>query len=344
MRNLYRWPENSEGRIYYYDNVKGVLIFLVILGHLFETYYDVSPVAKTGFVFIYLFHMPLFIFVSGIFSKGLTDRNNHFRIERSINLLILCVILLLVSRGLKTIILGVPFDYNFLTINSAAWFLFALAVWAGFTFLIKDIKPIVVISCALALSLYVGYLSFNTDFLVFSRVIVFYPFFLLGYYFDAHAIKKIVRKGWFLPAVVIAVVVIWILYNYQSLALIRPSLTGRNNYEMSLGPYSVLGPLVRLIYYPCTVLAGIIILNLIPRGKTFLSNYGERTLQIFFLQALFMPIFQGTFISVWVKETIPHYSILLILMACLLYIIFGLSIWKGFFDGILKYKWNVIKK
>ncbi len=44
------------------SNIKGLLIFLVVFGHLIElykgNYYQI-------FVLIYAFHMPLFIFISG---------------------------------------------------------------------------------------------------------------------------------------------------------------------------------------------------------------------------------------------------------------------------------------
>ncbi|MBP3851842.1 MAG: acyltransferase family protein, partial [Erysipelotrichaceae bacterium] len=66
-------------RDYYFDNLKAVLIFLVILGH-FLLPIETGPLCILK-RWIYSFHMPLFIFVSGYFSKGVYKRG-HFRWDK----------------------------------------------------------------------------------------------------------------------------------------------------------------------------------------------------------------------------------------------------------------------
>ena len=57
-------------RIYTLDNLKAVLIFLVVLGHLLISFtHATCNSAKYISSFIYSFHMPLFIIISGYFSK-----------------------------------------------------------------------------------------------------------------------------------------------------------------------------------------------------------------------------------------------------------------------------------
>ena len=61
----------SEERIYYWDNLKCLLIFLVVVGHfLIPVYHDSGRSIEAVYFFIYLFHMPAFIFVSGFFAKS----------------------------------------------------------------------------------------------------------------------------------------------------------------------------------------------------------------------------------------------------------------------------------
>lgn len=60
---------NSE-----FDVLKGILIILVILGHWLE-YGLGNYLNRVVFNYIYLFHMPLFILISGYFSKK-TDKKN----------------------------------------------------------------------------------------------------------------------------------------------------------------------------------------------------------------------------------------------------------------------------
>ncbi len=76
--------QNDKGkqRIYAYDNLKFVLILFVVIGHfsdqlvtnLYGEYggnpsLPVSELFNKIFLFIYAFHMPLFIFLSGLFYK-----------------------------------------------------------------------------------------------------------------------------------------------------------------------------------------------------------------------------------------------------------------------------------
>ena len=47
------------------DSLKGLLIILVILGHVITTIDNVNIVNHAVMGFIYIFHMPLFILISG---------------------------------------------------------------------------------------------------------------------------------------------------------------------------------------------------------------------------------------------------------------------------------------
>ena len=61
----------KQNREYLYDNIRGILILLVVLGHALEYFRLDNKVGEFLYVFIYLFHMPVFIFISGYFSKNL---------------------------------------------------------------------------------------------------------------------------------------------------------------------------------------------------------------------------------------------------------------------------------
>ena len=49
------------------DTIKGILIVCVVLGHVIGNF-DASYLSQRVYDFIYMFHMPLFIFISGIFT------------------------------------------------------------------------------------------------------------------------------------------------------------------------------------------------------------------------------------------------------------------------------------
>ena len=56
-------------RIYRYDNIKALLIFLVVLGHMTTDYVSDSHLVRWTTLWIYTFHMPAFIFLSGLVHK-----------------------------------------------------------------------------------------------------------------------------------------------------------------------------------------------------------------------------------------------------------------------------------
>lgn len=57
-------------RIAYFDNLKGVLIALVVLGHVISPVIATNPYANLLHHVIYLFRMPLFVFTTGLFSAS----------------------------------------------------------------------------------------------------------------------------------------------------------------------------------------------------------------------------------------------------------------------------------
>ena len=58
-------------RDYHVDNIKGILIFLVVCGHLLAYLQKMDSTFAIGVrTFIYFFHMPGFIFMSGYLAKG----------------------------------------------------------------------------------------------------------------------------------------------------------------------------------------------------------------------------------------------------------------------------------
>lgn len=69
----YQKESLETARDYYLDTIKGFLIIVVVIGHFIEfgsrTIFDVAM-----HNFIYSFHMPLFVFLSGYFFNIKTKR------------------------------------------------------------------------------------------------------------------------------------------------------------------------------------------------------------------------------------------------------------------------------
>lgn len=75
----------------YWDSAKAVLIFLVILGHMIQYMGDYAPNSFWShpvFKSIYMFHMPLFVLMSGFFSAGSIGRRGWASFPRYVKRLI----------------------------------------------------------------------------------------------------------------------------------------------------------------------------------------------------------------------------------------------------------------
>ena len=70
----------KKERIYLWDNIKFILIFLVVLGHFADFHTATSLNMRRLFFYIYIFHMPLFIFISGLFSKKTINEKKYKKI------------------------------------------------------------------------------------------------------------------------------------------------------------------------------------------------------------------------------------------------------------------------
>lgn len=81
----------AKERIHFFDNLKGILIFLVVFGHYALLVHAASPAMGGVYEYIYLFHMPLFVFVSGFFAKSIV-KNGRLRVEKIFSIVALAML------------------------------------------------------------------------------------------------------------------------------------------------------------------------------------------------------------------------------------------------------------
>lgn len=66
-------------RLHYYDNAKFFLIISVILGHLLQNNGMLDRVSVGIFDTIFMYAMPAFVFISGVFTPPRPSENGTFR-------------------------------------------------------------------------------------------------------------------------------------------------------------------------------------------------------------------------------------------------------------------------
>lgn len=122
----------AKERIAYWDNMKAILIFLVVLGHfLLSISKKDSMVLGLGY-YIYLFHMPAFVFVSGFFSKRYINKlkaTGEIEVNKIAGYLCLYVILNLMIWLVSFIFHGTSlFSIDLLRMEGAPWYLLAMVI------------------------------------------------------------------------------------------------------------------------------------------------------------------------------------------------------------------------
>lgn len=185
--------DNQRDR--FWDAVKGVLMFLVVLGHYFQIglnslggYHLIEALLCS----IYVFHMPLFVFVSGLFSKNVETCRSKALGGILIPLLVLQAVWLVwiaLIDGAKSALSVTLFP------QFALWYLAALYLWRTLLPDLLHIRHVLAIALAL---FFVGKMVGGLDNLFgLDRTVGFLVFFLLGYKMDG---KRVVQAVGRIPA------------------------------------------------------------------------------------------------------------------------------------------------
>ncbi|MBQ8567718.1 MAG: CapA family protein [Oscillospiraceae bacterium] len=170
----------ADGRSCYWDNIKGILIFLVVFAHFLYSFQHFENTALLTDI-IYTFHMPAFVFVSGYFSKSDNSRSplSLFRLAAAYILFNGGCMLFSLPDGIFSG--SVPY-YSY-------WYLLALIIWrvtVPYISKIGHILPILIL-----FSLLTGFWGDIDNSFAAARIICFYPYFMAGYFMDKDKVNAI---------------------------------------------------------------------------------------------------------------------------------------------------------
>ena len=262
----------------FWDSLKFVLIFFVVYGHMIETYAPDNSFNRAMYNFIYSFHMPFFMYVSGLFSQ-IKDRAKY---RRGILIILETYIVFQLIRCVKPILIGGSFhlDYHLFYPKGTLWYLAYLAVYRIFIYLIpkhwldSHHRTIIIISIAIALLW--GFIPTNS----FDKLLSFFPYFILGYYSCRISIKETIKT---IPLIVsifgitIIFITIYLTINFNIGYIIY--------YETSYyWTDPVIAPeilcLSRVIAYISAIIISVFIMRIVLY-KTIFPQYGSKTLFIY---------------------------------------------------------------
>ena len=195
-------------RIEYIDNIKGFTILLVVMGHVIANWFSsYSVVLKDDadnqmmvWKLIYSFHMPLFMFCSGLFQPILTGESTfkdilHIIVKRFKVL----IIPYFFSGGLLWLVTGRPSFYWYLLILFEFTVLVLLVSWIANKFSRKTniIEGIIIVILVILLHI------INTRFQEYERLplldiehLNLFFYFILGYAVAKYKLLELILKNW----------------------------------------------------------------------------------------------------------------------------------------------------
>lgn len=321
-------------RNHYFDNVKTMLIVLVVFGHLIEPLAiieDVKIPFFTGlYMFIYSFHMPVFAFVSGFFSKKLAVKP----IFKLLYQLVIFQIIFGIFLGLLTILTpyqpsAVELDVTvfnvvkyLLTPIWILWYLLSLAFWRMMLYIFSFKKYLILISVVFAVCVFL--IPLDSHLLSISRTISLFPFFLTGYHLTTEQVNYHLNKrknSIYILAMSAFVGLLWFMlrgtYNVELFYF------NSNNIEahLSMG-YAIY---IRVLVYMISVSTGIVFMLLIPRRETFYTKFGKNTFNTYICHAFIFYLLLAFSFYNWLYT----YNILAITL-----ILFGMTLFIVWFFNI----------
>lgn len=266
----------------YFDNAKLILIFLVVFGHLIQPFTSDSQLVSTMYTWIYFFHMPAFIMISGFFARGHKDLSYVKKLAKQ--LLIPYIIFQLTYTGFYFAIGKNSWQSSLLDPQWSLWFLISLFSWHILLIIFKKIRPLYGISVAIVIGLLIGYISDIGNYFSLSRTFVFFPFFLVGYWIRREHITFIKQRFGKIISVSILLLTISIVFIFvnQDLGQFNVGwlLASKSYATLNAVKY---GSLIRLFVYTMAFILSFCLLVWIPEREFRFTYLGTRTLYVYLL-------------------------------------------------------------
>ena len=276
-------------RVALWDNARFLAIILVVVGHGLTKMVGENPEAFVVYVTIYLFHIPLFVFLSGYFQRA--DAPTPERIRGVlVDLVIPYLLLEIIWSTIHSIQAGQVL-FNPLRPSWTLWFLISLATWRiALPYLVALPAPL---TLSILIALGSGYWGVDQT-LSLSRTLAFLPFFVLGWRVRQTSLperwlglssRPVAALRVLATSVVVGVIVVVAVMEPWLRAIgLRSWLTADKAYaEVGLDQWWAGGVRAGLF-----VVAGVMVLSflaLVPRRSLWFTVLGSGTMTVYLLHS-----------------------------------------------------------
>lgn len=312
------------------DAAKGVLIFMVVLGHIMAAVTPWDDASLRIFqTAIYAFHMPAFVFLT-----GMTARSGKIP-HRVAFLLILLATALPLYYGWMSM-LGLDPDFDFLVPYWITWFLLAL-VWWLLTVPLIERFPRTMLSLSLVTGLFGGLIPEYDYQLSIARALAFWPFFVIGKLYGHRILSwagsgGLGKRAGLLGA---AMVPVGVFYYFD---VDKLWFYGSRGFEF-MDATAVEGSALRGIIALCAMLSTLAVLAWVPRGAGMWATVGRRSLAVYLMHGFMVRALNRPLDDILEVVPGPVMVMVCFILSALTTWFFALPMWD---KGIRRYGEGVI--
>ncbi|OKP79090.1 fucose 4-O-acetylase [Paenibacillus helianthi] len=264
----------------FFLNLRFMLIVTVFAGNAIEPLIGTLSGMHSLYLWIFSFHMPLFVLVTGYFAgKSLTGAAGR-KVLLQIGLQYL--IFQTLYSALDVSVFRVSnIHHSFFAPYLLLWFLASHACWRLLMLGMGRWSKAAQIIFAVTAGVAVGYLQLDGVWFSISRTFVYLPFFVIGYHFSFEALARIYTKTVKIAAAAASVLLLLILGMLGS-KLPLGWLYGSMTYMQLDAPEWYAG-VYRLGMYGLQLAASLAFLGWVPYRLSRMTDWGRRTLYVFLL-------------------------------------------------------------
>ena len=281
MTSLDPLPQTTappKERVAYLDNARYWVMLLVVIGHVLTQFTQMDS-ARGVYVWIYSFHMPFFVLISGYTARNYVG--DARQVKRIVSTLV--VPYLITELALQLITrhyTGEPDPLMILSPQWLAWFLAALFIWRLTTPIWRALRyPI---TTSIVISLTVGLIEVP-NVLALPKVLGFLPFYVVGMHMNRQLFERLSAPAIRVASATILGVALIICYIYSK-NWTTDWLLWKQRYDEN--PLSAT-PLEGITQRAELLVIGFVLtfaaLSLVPRGKSWTTRLGGRTFYCYLL-------------------------------------------------------------
>jgi fucose 4-O-acetylase-like acetyltransferase len=270
----------------FFDNAKFMAIVLVVAGHSIVDLRDVR-LAHAAYLFVYTFHMPVFIVITGYFSRNFTFSGGKAR-KLITNLGVPYVVFETAYSTYHWAVGHSRFEISLLDPYYLTWFLMALFLWRLSTPVWQQIRwPV---AAAVVISLVAGMTELPTE-LEMNRTFGLVPFYVLGLMLKPEhfeALKRPIARV--LGAITLFLAFVFTLFFADRRMATRWVYWKTGNADMHVN--NLVGSGMRL---GLLIGAGVLViafLTMVPARKTWFTSLGGATLYAYLLHGFFTKLME----------------------------------------------------